>query len=51
METDKDHIHFLISYDTKVYQNPRVTAKNLQSSSYRLKAVSFRLLQTKGFYL
>ncbi len=35
METDKDHIHFLISYHTKVYREPRLMATNLQGSFHR----------------
>jgi REP element-mobilizing transposase RayT len=51
METDKDHIHFLINYDTTVHRKPRLTDTNLQGSSHRPRAVGFRLRQSKGFYL
>ena len=45
METDKDHVHFLIDYKSGLM------ARDSQGSSHHLKVVGFRLWQTKGFYL
>ena len=44
IETDKDHIHFLLSYDTTDRVCDIV-------NFHHLKVVGFRLWQTKGFYL